>query len=282
MSHFTVLVIGENPEALLEPYSESIRLPKYVRCLVTDEDKQRFVQYYCKEDDSLVPDFDQLYEEHGKDWNSGNWRKDVDGVWKEYSTYNPKSKWDWYTLGGRWHGMLKLKPGFKGSLGKSGAFDNESLGGVDQCRLEAIDFELMQNEAAEKAAKEYDEIHAIIAGRDIPRWKEDYVDKFEEINEARDAYGKHPVIIDYCKKNVFVDIEDFAVTRDEYIEKARKGAFMTFAVVTEDGTWYERGEMGWWACVSNEKEDGEWEEEFYKLVMGLDPKTLVSLYDCHI
>ena len=27
------------------------------------------------------------------------------------STYNPKSKWDWYVEGGRWSGSLKLKEG---------------------------------------------------------------------------------------------------------------------------------------------------------------------------
>lgn len=47
-----------------------------------------------------------------------------------YSTYNPKSKWDWYSLGGRWSGLIKLKEGATGIEGRSGVFDNET--GIDQ------------------------------------------------------------------------------------------------------------------------------------------------------
>jgi hypothetical protein len=57
--------------------------------------------------------------------------------------------------------------------------------------------------------------------------------------------------------------------------------FSTFAVL-KDGKWYEKGEMGWWGTVSNKKEDSQWEEEFAKLIADLPDDTLLSLYDCHI
>lgn len=53
----------------------------------------------------------------------------------------------------------------------------------------------------------------------------------------------------------------------------------TFAVVTPDGEWHERGKMGWWAVVSNEKEG--WDEEFKKLVAQYGDNYAV-LVDCHI
>jgi hypothetical protein len=38
--------------------------------------------------------------------------------------------------------------------------------------------------------------------------------------------------------------------------------------------------MGWWACVSDEKDN--WSEEFAKLLDEIPDDTLLSVYDCHI
>lgn len=47
----------------------------------------------------------------------------------EEKTNNPNSKWDWYQIGGRWPGMLKLKNGY-----------------VDQARFGDIDWIAMKKE----------------------------------------------------------------------------------------------------------------------------------------
>lgn len=54
-----------------------------------------------------------------------------------------------------------------------------------------------------------------------------------------------------------------------------------FAIVKE-GEWYERGEMGWWALVANEKEKDKWEEEVKALLKDLPADTLLTVVDCHI
>ena len=54
-----------------------------------------------------------------------------------------------------------------------------------------------------------------------------------------------------------------------------------FAIVTPDG-WAERGEMGWFACVSNEKPPGEWEQAAKALLGRLDPAAKAFVIDCHI
>lgn len=56
---------------------------------------------------------------------------------------------------------------------------------------------------------------------------------------------------------------------------------VTHAVIL-DGKWYERGEMGWFAMVHNEKESGRWNEEFQKLLDSIPDDTMLSVYDCHI
>jgi hypothetical protein len=45
-----------------------------------------------------------------------------------------------------------------------------------------------------------------------------------------------------------------------------------FCLVDTDGYWHERGEMGWWACVSNEKDGDTWAEEVKSYVKYLAEK----------
>ena len=58
-------------------------------------------------DDALSGNEERLYE-YGTRYDDPE-HLDEDG--NRHSTYNPNSKWDWYSIGGRWNGMLKLKDG---------------------------------------------------------------------------------------------------------------------------------------------------------------------------
>ena len=55
-----------------------------------------------------------------------------------------------------------------------------------------------------------------------------------------------------------------------------------FAFVEPNGVWHEKGEMGWWAMVSNEKEQDSWKEEFKNFIKDLDDEVEVTIVDCHI
>jgi len=55
----------------------------------------------------------------------------------------------------------------------------------------------------------------------------------------------------------------------------------TFAVVKES-QWYEKGEMGWWAIVNNQKDLDVWRKEFHSLIENLSEETLLTIVDCHI
>lgn len=52
-----------------------------------------------------------------------------------------------------------------------------------------------------------------------------------------------------------------------------------FALVTPEGEWVEKGRMGWWACVSDEKDD--WPEIETKVLAKYHDYT-VTVVDCHI
>lgn len=143
MSHFTVMVIGEDPEKQLAPYSEHIEVDEYCTGCVTDDDKQSMLDYYNKERETPYKDFDECYAENGEDWNNNRYHKNEEGVWCEYSTYNPKSKWDWYLLGGRWSGeVLQLKEGATSGIEGEASWCSYTHG-IDAALKKDIDFEAM-------------------------------------------------------------------------------------------------------------------------------------------
>jgi hypothetical protein len=55
-----------------------------------------------------------------------------------------------------------------------------------------------------------------------------------------------------------------------------------FAFVDSYGRWYERGEMGWWGIVTNEKDKDEYADSFKRFVKSLPEKINVTVVDCHI
>ena len=54
-----------------------------------------------------------------------------------------------------------------------------------------------------------------------------------------------------------------------------------FAVVTPDGEWHERGHMGWWASVGDEKDREDWEKEV-GAILSKYPDHIAVVVDCHI
>lgn len=298
MSHSTVLVIGENPEAQLEPFYENWNAEEHITGPVENEDMTRFREYYIKQEKANKKlGFEELYKQYGDDYNQNAWRKDENGEWHEYSTYNELSKWDWFLLGGRWLGFFKLKAGKKGELGECGVGDNKPKYDADSAMKGDIDFEFMINEARKGAENTYKKAMEIIGQYEIiTPWK-DFVKRIEsgeiDIDQARKLYHSQLRVVaaeKFSKNNhdeavkIFGydnEVEDFNKTLEEYVDFEGKRSITTFAVLN-DNQWHERGHMGWWGMVSGEMEDNEWIEKFYELVMGLPDDTLLSVYDVHI
>ena len=129
MSHFSVAVLhrpDQDIETLLAPYDESLRVEKYIeytRQEAIDHVRRHYTNMADKSDDEC---WHYLADDAGEGM--------VDDEGNIYSTYNRKSKWDWWSEGGRWSGMLRLKIG----------------GTVDTARIGDIDFS--PEEAAYKRA----------------------------------------------------------------------------------------------------------------------------------
>jgi len=215
MSHFITLVFtkeeGRTVEELLAPYDENIVVApyiKYTREQAIAKTRKEIEEYkngtYARylenpekyaEDCSNEKHLHYLREEFPKkmNWTDDECYEDVASWYEDddkdeegnlYSTYNPNSKWDWYSIGGRWNGYLKTLSG-------------------------------------------------------------------EPTNE------------DYASEI------DWTET-------------VPFAFISPDGRWHERGEMGWWACVSNEKDKDSWEIEFKNFISSLEEDVVVTAVDCHI
>lgn len=259
MSHFCVLVLGPDPAGQLAPYDEELKV--------------------------------EAYEEDGEIYHR-----------------NPKAKWDWWEIGGRWTGWLKLKVGAEGVVGRPGLLTSPAdPGTADQTLLQNIDIEWMRDDEGSRAATRYDEMLRLTNGEGIPAFTEIWEDlkKRDDLTweQRREIYNAQPTIVAFRamtqkawnewerqgkpEKTVIHqmawmnDPTEFTLTREECIQAARDKALAPFAVVV-NGQWFERGKMGWWACVSGEKDQADWNQEVSKLLDGLDPETLVTLVDCHI
>jgi len=79
----------------------------------------------------------------------------------------------------------------------------------------------------------------------------------------------------------WMDLEEVQCSGEEFTLKARDQAIAPFALI-KDGKWYQKGEMGWWAVITDEKDQDNWNKECNKLLDECSEDALISLYDCHI
>ena len=213
MSHFVGLCFGDNWENDLEQYYEGLEVEPYIHRTkeeAIEKAKKHHTENYeyavkKLESDTLTQEDRDYYMDVVNDgcsltdedaWKQvQDWGYQIDDEGNLLTTYNPDSKWDWYSIGGRWSGFLPLK-----ELDSEGNHltTNEALVGE-------VDWEYLLNEK-----------------------------------------------------------------------------FPPFCFVTEDGEWFEKGEMGWWGITTNEKSEDTWETQFSNYIKKLDPDCLVTVIDFHI
>lgn len=285
MSHFLVTVLVEQDKfdrnkslrsqaedaiaPLLEPYDENTNVPEYDRpcyCVSTtarneartaaeaqvgginifresfkdinpdpeDPFSEAAEEAWKKHIAPLVDLEKQLFEAHPLKGKPNPDCEDCSGTGTTKSTYNPKSKWDWYQVGGRW----------------TGAFDATYDPYTDPDNLELCN---------------------LCGGTG---------DRATHMNEPKEV--QHPSGCNGCSgtgKSVKWHLKDF--DGDVRPVGALPKDFVPFALVTPDGYWHERGKMGWFACVSDEKSKEDWETEVRRLLAEHKHCVAVAV-DCHI
>ena len=272
MSHFSVLVVGRNIDKQLARFDENLDTPQYVSH--TKEEliangrkeiesyKNRIYAEYLKDPEAYKesckhsnPHFRYVSEEFPEklNWTDAQIYEDKikyeeeDDITPEggvYSTYNPNSKWDWYSVGGRWKDLLKLK----------------SEGFADATKFSEINWDAMRNDttAYDKAIRFWELI----------------VEKQEAVSDS----DKETVKWSFYKPEFYTERypnkEAYAKTTAE---------FTTFAVLKE-GKWYEKGEMGWFGGSSDSGDDEmKWAQNFWdNFLKDCNGDTEITVVDCHI
>lgn len=184
--------------------------------------------------------------------------EDEDNVDEEgniLSTYNPESKWDWYSIGGRWNGELKIKKSKVKAYG-SETVDEALKGDIDWAAMNSIEPE--QRERAKRFWKYY------VMEEPYPGTDDEKREEFGFIMYRPEYYLKRYKTIEGYLKSI--------------------STWCLRAVLDDDGEWHEVGEMGWFGCSSETAdEDAKWEEEFYdRFIKPLPDDATLTVIDCHI
>ena len=275
MSHYTVCVVTEdgNYEKALEPFDENLSVEPYI-----DETKAQIVERIKKRKERYDKDIsegetDSWFEEHygNVDWNNDDsilraymeaWKDDekFDEEGNHLSTYNPQSKWDWYSLGGRWGGTLKLKKHAsvvkESDLTWTNGFEPVEEGYTDFAQVKDIDF--TPDSKKRKWAERFWEIN--VQGKVISE------DEYNS-GEYRTFYNKKYYKDKYGSK------KEFARCNAE---------FFTYALLYK-GQWFEPGQMGWFGCSDTTKDsEKEYRLKFREIISQLKPEDYIAVVDCHI
>jgi hypothetical protein len=349
MSHFTCLIIHkdeENIKDVLQPYHEYESTgteDEYVIDVDKTADVQEYLDreiYYGKRKEGGAWDYEYSIERAETQLNNhvkatraqyfkaaGMTQEEIDEEIRDYHGYkkrgnqwidhtNPNAKWDWWVMGGRWSGLLRVKKGAEAQRGENGIMGtNFDETGYDSCLIKDLDLEAMLRVQRERIVKgrhkAFDDALEKVKTKNIPcsdfmlqpdafnKWDELSVQRKQCEDELRgvwESLGKPNTFRDYVNDEhaagnpsaITVRLSEelgyssmFGITPGQTMQQEIDDAqaICTFAVI-KDGKWYERGEMGWWGCVSNE--DDEWESKFNDLFKDADPDMRVTVVDCHI
>ena len=263
MSHFVVLVSAKNEEELesrLAPFDENLDVEF---CVIAQADgvetqAKKIIKELDAEDDLRERYQTMLENGEGEsilcDWHgacrnpdTGNW-----GYW-----HNPDAKWDWWMIGGRWTGLLAS------DYDPTQDPANREICGICKGTGDRdgwVYYELDEN------------------GERVRRFKDAWAEEMNGCNSCKGTgvVTKWPTQYkSFEGDTVLVGHVDWQGLKDK-----SDGDAITFAVVTEEGQWVERGNMGWWAIVTNEDEG--YPEWFWQYVEQLPKDQRLWVVDCHI
>jgi hypothetical protein len=281
MSHFVVMVVGEDVEGQLAPYQENNMgdCPEEYLEFNDEEDECREAYEEHSEDYATFEEFVEDYYGYKKDPKTGKY-----GYWE-----NPNNKWDWWVVGGRWTGYFPVKSNAKDhSLGETGVFGTPAEAGTaDSILLKDIDLDRTYQEAEDRARESFTEWRGLFETYGQPESWTSVRERFcgedfdqDKMTKAREFYQQQPAIKEF-KSFWDCPVETMGFDEEVYVQRCRNRALVPYAIV-KDGKWHGKGDMGWWGMSSNECDQEEWNEQFQQLLSDLPPDTRLTVVDCHI
>lgn len=320
MSHYSVMVLGGNPEDQLAPFDENTEVLESNSLVFADRTAE-YEDDFCNlvleawqlpsgkillspEDisatsafaltgppppdafkvsvfpDKVFPDLDSFVHDYHQ--QARHPENDKYGYF-----YNPQAKWDWYQLGGRWTGFFKLKKKRHGLTGEAGIVTSPPKQGyVDQALKGDIDFDGMRQHNETEAGQVYDAAMQIIGHLppNIP-WIEIQREYKNEncLDAAHQIYWSQPRCQAWSKQHGerSTSPDGYLQEREAFIRAAGVRSWTTFALLNH-GDWHEQGHMGWFGVATDEADESEWALVISQALDKISDTTLVSIYDCHI
>ncbi len=227
------------------------------------------------------------------DHKYGYLRVDADGgLVQVVDRTNPNKKWDYWLIGGRYSNRLRVK-------GHPVPCNVAQYGQLD---LDAMKASITsdRDKYVGAACRGVIEKHPHLDRREICRIWSDFVPLQEELRADMEKLAKRPdnysewVTANYpsndarhqCFKHGIqsafywhAGVPDTVADIDAWINDPEP--LSMFAFLHED-TWNERGEMGWWATVTDEKDEAVWQRACRELFDSLEPTDWIAIVDCHI
>ena len=257
----------QSPQGVLEsPYDDRFKNPKWD--FRSDKEVLRYVypEGYVeveKPNKELWATFDEYMSDYcgyTKDEERGTY-----GYWE-----NPEARWDWYQVGGRWKGMLRVRPGTEGGHGSASLIagtDTEKEADplwCDGAKIADVDWNAMKTLGDAKRAKWYDE---------AMQWVEDHKEGKTD-DDIRNHLNWH--------FGLNTKEDGMFESKEEYI--AKDSGFSTYSVL-EDGEWKEADKMGWFGCGAVGEEKEKWNENYPDMIarwIAEKPDHIITIVDCHI
>lgn len=187
-------------------------------------------------------------------------------------TYNPESKWDWWTIGGRWEQTYRERQGEKIL-----AWREELQRVLENMRDPEAQAELAAVEAEiARIREQFNEQRATTKA-----WYDANPDK-HGANYDENVVLAHAGT-DIEKVLTFEDMD--AAERKRLDCRAYLPWWFPYNVVVpteDDFEWIERGSMGWWGMHTDEFTDEQWIEALIKILDTQDPESRLVYIDFHI
>lgn len=182
---------------------------------------------------------------------------------------NPNSKWDWYSIGGRYSERLFVKDGAEGRSGKgerSWGMDGKPFtGGRDSALLADLDLDAMVADKTAERRRYFMENYP------------DYQAKIIEAGDDEEAIQKINGMADF----IWGWNAETMKSMDDYVGQIEP---LTAFAALYKGTWNEKGEMGWFGIVTDEKDPDQWKRDFAAILEDAKkvPTMRITIVDCHI
>lgn len=305
MSHFKLLVVGENIDEQLAPYDENLTTePRVDTNWDYQSDLENARKFYTNHPESLpkqpggephtlstISDLDLV-----RDYNEGEDIREEAGTVVRYTTYNPKSKWDYWVIGGRYNANFKILPGaseddfLPSAHHWSEGFGNvaDHINAADQARKSAIDWQAMKDVAIASGEKLWSELENATKGLTPPElsWEQTREKHGEDIEAARQEWNTHPWNKAAREARLWEAYDFFKIgepdPRAAFIAYQELMATTGFYAILNNGEWISQGDMGWFGFSTDHVSEEDWRAKVKEFIDGLPADALLTVVDCHI